>query len=123
MPSPDTVTVRLPKDVHQQAKLAATKAGISLQGWIAASASRALGEEGEDLNFRVPYAEEYHRLPQNLRKLVRDFVEFLTLADREHIKHLERHVEALVSILRRVDPQFLREFEKIDTKNNPDELK
>ena len=108
----ETVTVRLPKGVHQKAKLAATKAGMSLQDWISSVASKAIRDGGEKLEPSVPFARDYHRLPANLKKSVQDFMELLTLASRDHIRHLEQHVTALVRILRQCDPKFLREFDK-----------
>jgi HicB family len=108
----ETVTVRLPKGVHQKAKLAATRTGMSLQDWISSVATKAIKEGGEDIEPGVPFARQYHNLPPNLKRSVQDFVELLTLASRDHIRNLEQHITGLVRILRRCDPKFLREFEK-----------
>lgn len=107
----ETVTVRLPKGVHQKAKLAATTTGMSLQDWISSVASKAIRDGGGGIEPAVPFALQYHDLPPNLKKCVQDFVELLMLASREHVRHLEQHVSSLVRILRRCDPKFLREFE------------
>ena len=107
------VTVRLPKNVHTQAKLAAVRAGMSLQSWFGAVAVKGVASGGGQVDPEVPFARAYHELPPNQRRLVRDVVELLTLCSREHVRNLELHITGLVKILRRVDPKFLREFERL----------
>jgi hypothetical protein len=109
----ETVTVRLPKSVHGKAKLAATTAGMSLQDWISSVANTAIRQGGGAAEPSVPFAREYHSLSPELRRCTQDFVELLTLGSRDHIQNLRQHITALVRILRRCDPKFLREFEKL----------
>jgi hypothetical protein len=114
--SEPTVTLRFPGRLHTQAKVEASRRGMSLQDFVAQAVENSLGQEAPQTTL-PPIAGRIARLPDRSRKLTDSFIDFLELAPDDYIRAFEKHIYGSLPLFRRFGKKH---FEETDDKAKPD---
>jgi hypothetical protein len=107
--SEPTVTLRFPRRLHTDAKVAAAKRRMSLQSFVEAAVAKAMNSTE-----KPPGGVEGRlaKLPESSQKLVADFIGVMELAPEFYITAIQKYVSGMLALFRKLNKTVLAEADK-----------
>jgi len=110
MKAESTVTLRFPRRLHAEAKIEATRRGVSLQEYVEQVVEESLGKPMLPARQAVsPMARRIAELPERSQKLVANFLDLLRMSPEFYLRAIEKHVMGSIAVFRHFDKRYFEE--------------
>jgi hypothetical protein len=102
--SEPTVSLRFPRRLHVDAKIAAAKRHMSLQDFVEGAVVKAMKTSSTTLPSGLE--AKLAKLPEPSRKLAKDFITLMEISPDFYIGAINKYVTGMLTLFKRVDKRI-----------------